>query len=72
MLQTFVGIDYLLNYIGLKLLQLLQDFVLFLPSFVLSVNFFVLTNNFIVSGHFNSSLYPSFILNTDLLLIPLM
>ena len=35
-------------------------------------HFFVLSNNFIVSGICNSSLYPSSILNTNLLLILLM
>ena len=44
----------------------------FSPFFVLSINFFVLPNNFVVSGVCNSSFYPSFILNTSLLLILLM
>ena len=54
-LQIFVEIDYLLCYIGLKLLQQLQ-----------------LPNKFIVSVVCNCSLYPSFILNTNLLLLLLM
>ena len=68
-LQIFVDTDDLLNYIGLKLLQLLQDFLHFL---LISINLFVLPNSFIVSGACKSSLYSSFILNTNLLLILLM
>ena len=60
--QTFVDIDYLLNYTGLKLLQLLKDLL----------NSFVVPNNFTVSGDCISSLYPSFVLNTSFLLILLM
>ena len=42
------------------------------PSFVLSIKFPVLPYNFIVEGVFNSSLYQSFVLNTNLLLVLLM
>ena len=41
----------------------------FSPSFILHINFFVLPNNFMASGVCNSSLYPSFILDSSLLLI---
>ena len=71
-LQIFVDTDYLLNYIGLKLLQPLQDLVHFLHFLLISINLFVLPNSFIVSGACKSSLYSSFILNTNLLLILLM
>ena len=57
-LQTFVGIDYLLNYIRLKLFQLLQD--------VENVSFFVCL---LISGVFNSIIYQIFILKTIHLLI---
>ena len=69
--QTFVDIDYLLNYFKLKLLQVIQDsrFLHFLFNLLI---FFVLPNNFIVSGVCSSSLYPSFVLNSNLLLIILM
>ena len=70
--QTFVGIDYLLNYFKLKLLQLIQDLVRFLHFLFYLLIFFVLPNNFIVSGVCSSSLYPSFVLNSNLLLIILM
>ena len=63
--QIFVDIDYLLNYIELKLLQLLQDSLLFSPFFVLPISCFALSNNFIVFGVCNSSLYWSFILNSN-------
>ena len=46
---NIVDINYLLNYIGLKMFQLLQGLVLFF-IFFLSVNFFVIPKNFIVSG----------------------
>ena len=59
-LLTFADIDYLLNHIGLKLLQQFKNLVL---------NFFVIRNNFIVTGVCNSSLYLFFILKTNLLLI---
>ena len=59
-LLTFVGIDYPLNYIGLKLLQQFEDLV---------PNFFVIPNNFIVTGVCKSILYLFFILKTNLLLI---
>ena len=70
--QTFVDTDYLLNHIGLKLLLLLQDLLRFFYFLFCLLTFFVLPNNFIVPGVSNSSLYPSFILNTNLLLILLM
>ena len=60
-LQTFVDINYLLHYIGLKVLQLLQHLDIFSEFFFFF--FFVLAKNFIISGVCNSSLYPSFILN---------
>ena len=41
---------------------------MFSPFFVFSVSYFVLPNNFIVSDVFSSSLYQSFVLNTDLLI----
>ena len=41
----------------------------FSPFFILSINCFGLPNNLIVSGVFNSELCPSFILNSNLLLI---
>ena len=47
----------------------LQSLVTFSPFFVLSINFFVLPNNFMDSNVCNSSLYPSFVLDTNLLLI---
>ena len=68
-LQTFIDIDYLLNYNELKLLQVLDNFGTFSPFSVLSFFFFVLRNSFIVSGVCNTSLYPPLILNTNLLLI---
>ena len=71
----FFDIDYLLYTIELKLLQLLVGTLwlgMFSPFFVLSINYFVLPSNFIISGVCNSSLYPSFILNTKLLLFLLM
>ena len=43
----------------------------FSPFFDLLI-YFVLPNNFLVSGFRNSSLYPSFIIKTNLLLILLM
>ena len=43
----------------------------FSPFFDLLI-YFVLPNNFLVSGFLNSSLYPSFIIKTNLLLILLM
>ena len=43
----------------------------FSPFFNLLI-YFVLPNNFLVSGFRNSSLYPSFIIKTNLLLILLM
>ena len=46
---NIVDINYLLNYIRLKMSQLLQGLVLFL-NFFLSVKCFVIPNNFIVSG----------------------
>ena len=64
----FADIDYLLNYIGLKLLRILQDLVLFSPFFVLSINFFVLP----IISLFQAFLIlagVSFTLNTNLLLI---
>ena len=45
---------------------------MFSPFLVLSIDLFVLQNNFIVSGVYNSNLYPSFILNTEPILILLM
>ena len=70
MLQTFADIDYVVNYIGLKLLQLLQDLILFLSFAFCPLDF--LCNQIIVSGVCNSSLYLTFILRTNLLLILLM
>ena len=78
--ETFVDIDYLLNHIRLKLLQLFQDSVHFHPSFALSINFlFSLPNKLMVSGVCNSSLYIllcffilSSVHNTNLLLFLLM
>ena len=67
-LETFVDIYYLLNYIGLKLILLPQDLEHFL-HFLSCLLIFLLANNFIDSGICNSSLYPSSILNTKLLLI---
>ena len=63
-IQIFVDITYLLNYIGLNLPEVLQDFLL--------SGFFGLSSGFIVSGNCNSSLRPSFILKINLLLILLM
>ena len=68
-LQTFIDIDYLLNYNELKLLQVYDNFGTFSPFSVLSFFFLVLPNSFIVSGVCNTSLYPPLILNTNLLLI---
>ena len=71
--QTFVDIDYLLNYIGLnETTSTTSRLGAFSPIFVLSISFFVPPHNFVVSGAFNSSLHPFFILNTNHLLILLM
>ena len=61
--QTFVDIDYLLNYIGLKLLQPIQDSVHTLHSlYYLLLFLYYQIISFIVSGACNSSLYPCFII----------
>ena len=85
--QTFVGIDYLINYIGLKLFQPLQDLVRFYHYFFNLLSFFCSTEKdsvfiqgktvsekpysciFYAVGVFNPSLYASFILSINLLLI---
>ena len=59
--QTFVNIDYLLNYLGVKLLQLLQDAACFLHSLFCLLFFYCYK---VILGFCNSSLYPSFIWNT--------
>ena len=66
--EAFVSIDYLLNCIELKLLQLLQDLAHSLNYFVFSINFFVPLYNVVVSSVCNSSLDLPFILITNLLL----
>ena len=71
-LQIFIDIDYLLNYIGLKLFSTTSRIGTFSLFYVFCINLFVLPSNFIVSGACNSSLYLSFILKTNLLLILLM
>ena len=65
--HTFIGIDYLLNNTSTSLI--LRTFSL---CFLFCINFVVLPNNFMVLYLYNFRLYPSFILNTKLLLILLM
>ena len=48
--QTFVDINYILNYIELKLLQPPKDSVHFLNSLLCLLILFVLPVNFMVSG----------------------
>ena len=67
--HIFVDTDCLRSYIALKMLQKLQDLVHYLHSFLFYI-FSVSPNNFIVTVTVcNWNLYPSFILNTKLLLI---
>ena len=58
MAQTFVGIDYLLNRIALKIFTF-SPFLFCLLTFLCCQ-----TSSSIISGVSNSRLYPSFILNT--------
>ena len=61
--------DYLLNYTRLKASSTTSILGTIFLFFALPINFFESRNNLIVSGVCSSSLYPSFILNPNLLLI---
>ena len=69
--QILVDVDYLLYY-RTKTASITSKRDIFSSFFVLIINIFVLPNNFMVVDVYNSSLYPSFILNANVLLNPLM